>query len=174
MHFQRDLWDGILATDIYSTCKSEQPFWDTYRGCEEDCDKEYRMSQATFNIIAKDCFPFLYSRPTYSLHSARFRYLRSKVVMAFDRGSTVENRKTWFSLVRLSYAIEANVVHSLSRFVPLVIVWCVGCLVSTNGCNQCCSTVLLHCGDEVVETRFRLARKSRLFVAVLRMMHTSN
>ena len=85
MHFQRDLWARILATDMYcvdSTRKSEQPFWDTYRGCEEDWYKEYRMSQATFNIIARDCVPFLYSRPTYSLHSARFRYLRSKVVMA--------------------------------------------------------------------------------------------
>jgi hypothetical protein len=40
------------------------------------------MSQRTFNTIVRDCVPFLYSCPTYSLKSARFRYLRAKVVMA--------------------------------------------------------------------------------------------
>ena len=40
------------------------------------------MSRSTFNQIVIDCVPFLYSRPTYSLKSARFRYLRGKVVMA--------------------------------------------------------------------------------------------
>ena len=35
------------------------------------------MSQATFDTIV-----FLYSRPTYSLISARFRYRRAKVFMA--------------------------------------------------------------------------------------------
>ena len=83
--FQQDMWARILAIDMFcvdSTRKSEQPFWDMYRGCEGDWYKEYRMSQATFNVIARDCVPFLYSRPTYSLKSARFRFLRSKVVMA--------------------------------------------------------------------------------------------
>ena len=74
--FQQDVWARILAIDMFcvdSSRKSEQPFWDMYRGCEEDWYKEYRMSQATFNVIARDCVPFLYSRPTYSLKSARFR-----------------------------------------------------------------------------------------------------
>lgn len=85
MKFQRDMWARILAIDMFCTdptYKSEQPFWDTYRGCEADWYKEYRMSQSTFNIIARDCVPFLYTRPTYSLKSARFRYMRSKVIMA--------------------------------------------------------------------------------------------
>lgn len=83
--FQQDLWIRIIAMDQYCidpTRKSEQGFWETYRGREEDWYKEYRMSTTTFNKIAHDCVPFLYSRPTYSLKSARFRYLRSKVVMA--------------------------------------------------------------------------------------------
>ena len=83
--FQQDVWTQILAIDMFcidSSRKSEQPFWDMYRGCNEDWYKEYRMSQATFNVIARDCVPFLYSCPTYSLKSARFRYLRSKVVIA--------------------------------------------------------------------------------------------
>ena len=40
------------------------------------------MSQSTFYGIVRDCVPFLYSRPIYSLKSARFRYIRSKVVIA--------------------------------------------------------------------------------------------
>ena len=83
--FQQDMWPKVLAIDMFcidSSRKSEQPFWDMYRGCREDWYKEYRMSQVAFNVIARDCVPFLYSRPTYSLKSARFRYLRSKVVMA--------------------------------------------------------------------------------------------
>ena len=83
--FQQDVWAQILAIDMFcvdSSRKSEQPFWDMYRGCNEDWYKEYRISQATFNVIARDCVPSLYSRPTYSLKSARFRHLRIKVVMA--------------------------------------------------------------------------------------------
>jgi DDE superfamily endonuclease len=85
IRFQNNLWARIVAIDEFSvdpTRRSEQPFWDTYRGREEDWYKEYRMSQRTFNTIVRDCVPFLYSRPTYSLKSARFRYLRAKVVMA--------------------------------------------------------------------------------------------
>ena len=85
IRFQDNLWARIVGIDQFSvdpTRKSEQPFWDTYRGREEDWYKEYRMSQATFNTIVLDCVPFLYSRPTYSLKSARFQYLRAKVVMA--------------------------------------------------------------------------------------------
>ena len=94
MHFPRDLWARILATDMYcvdSTRKSEQPFWDTCRGRKEDWYKEYRMSQATFIIITRDCVPFLYSRPTYSLQSARFRYLRSKVVTTLIRYLAIQS-----------------------------------------------------------------------------------
>lgn len=83
--FQQDMWARIVAIDQFCvdpTRKSEQPFWDTYRGREEDWYKESRMSQATFHSIVRDCVPFLYSRPTYSLKSARFRYMRGKVVMA--------------------------------------------------------------------------------------------
>lgn len=85
IRFQNDVWARIIAIDQFSvdpTRRSEQPFWDTYRGREEDWYKEYRMSQRTFNTIVRDCVPFFYSRPTYSLKSARFRYLRAKVVMA--------------------------------------------------------------------------------------------
>jgi hypothetical protein len=85
IRFQNNLWARIVAIDEFSvdpTRRSEQPFWDTYRGREEDWYKEYRMSQRTFNTIVRDCIPFLYSRPTYSLKSARFHYLRAKVVMA--------------------------------------------------------------------------------------------
>ena len=73
--FQQDLWARIIAIDQFCadpTRKSEQPFWDMYRGREEDRYKEYRMSQATFNMIVRDCVPFLYSRPKCSLKSARF------------------------------------------------------------------------------------------------------
>ena len=83
--FQQNLWNRIIAIDLFCidpTRKSEQSFWDTYRGRESDWYKEYRMSQSTFNDIVRDCVPFLYSRPTYSLESARFRYIRSKVVIA--------------------------------------------------------------------------------------------
>lgn len=83
--FQQNLWNRIIAIDLFCidpTRKSEQSFWDTYRGRESDWYKEYRMSQSTFNDIVRDCVPFLYSRPTYSLKSARFRYIRSKVVIA--------------------------------------------------------------------------------------------
>ena len=83
--FQQDVWTRIIAIDEYSidpTRKSEHSFWDTYRGRESDWCKEYRMSQSTFHTIVRDCVPFLYSRPTYSLKSARFRYIRSKVVIA--------------------------------------------------------------------------------------------
>ena len=83
--FQQDLWARIIAIDQFCvdpTRKSEQPFWDTYRGREEDWYKEYRMSQSTFHGIVRDCVPFLYSRPTYSWKSARDRYMRGKVVMA--------------------------------------------------------------------------------------------
>ena len=90
IRFQDNLWARIVGIDQFSvdpTRKSEQSFWDTYRGREEDWYKEYRMSQATFNAIVLDCVRrslnlFLCSRPTYSLKSARFRYLRAKVVMA--------------------------------------------------------------------------------------------
>ena len=60
--FQQDVWARILAIDMFcvdSSRKSEQPFWEMYRGCEEDWYKEYRMSQPTFNVIARDCVPFL-------------------------------------------------------------------------------------------------------------------
>ena len=40
------------------------------------------MSKETFNAIVRDTVPYLYSRPTYSFKSGRFRYLRAKVVMA--------------------------------------------------------------------------------------------
>jgi hypothetical protein len=83
--FEESLWARIIAIDQFCTDptrKSEQCFWDTYRGREEEWYKEYRMSRSTFNQIVIDCVPFLYSRPTYSLKSARFRYLRGKVVMA--------------------------------------------------------------------------------------------
>ena len=82
---EENLWARIIALDQYSadaTRKSEQPFWDVYRGCDETWYKEYRMSKETFNGIVRDSVPFLYSRPTYSLKSARFRFLRAKVVMA--------------------------------------------------------------------------------------------
>jgi hypothetical protein len=55
--FQQDLWARIIAIDefcIDSTRKSEESFWDTYRGREEDWYKEYRMSQATFNIFTHE------------------------------------------------------------------------------------------------------------------------
>ena len=83
--FEESLWARIIALDQYSadaTRKSKQPFWDVYRGYDETWYKEYRMSKETFNAIVRDSLPFLYSRPTYSLKSARFRYLRAKVVMA--------------------------------------------------------------------------------------------
>lgn len=83
--FQQNLWNRIIAIDLFCidpTRKSEQSFWDTYRGRESDWYKEYRMSQSTFNDIVRDCVPFLYSRPTYLLESARFCYIRSKVVIA--------------------------------------------------------------------------------------------
>ena len=83
--FMEQLWARIIAIDEFSvdpTRKSEQSFWDTYRGREDDWYKEYRMSQSTFNGIVRDCVPYLYSRPTYSLKSARFRYIRGKVVIA--------------------------------------------------------------------------------------------
>lgn len=41
--FQQDLWARIIAIDEFCvdpTRKSEQSFWDTYRGCEEDWYKE--------------------------------------------------------------------------------------------------------------------------------------
>ena len=80
-----ELWARSIAIDEFPvdpTRKSEQPFWDTYRGREDDWYKEYHMSQSTFNGIIRDCVPYLYSRPTYSLKSARFRYTRGKVVIA--------------------------------------------------------------------------------------------
>ena len=83
--FEESLWARIIALDQYSsdaTRISEQPFWDVYNGPEEFCYKEYRMSRETFNGIVRDSVPFLYSRPTYSLKSARYRYVRAKVVMA--------------------------------------------------------------------------------------------
>ena len=83
--FQQNLWNRIIAIDLFCidpTRKSEQLFWDTYRGRESDWYREYRMSQSTFYGIVRDCVPFLYSRPIYSLKSARFRYIRSKVVIA--------------------------------------------------------------------------------------------
>ena len=45
--FQQDLWLRIIAMDKYCvdpTCKSEQGFWDTYRGREEDWYKECHKS----------------------------------------------------------------------------------------------------------------------------------
>ena len=83
--FMEQLWARVIAIDEFSvdpTRKSEQYFWDTYRGREDDWYEEYRMSQSNFNGIVRDCVPYLYSRPTYSLKSARFRYIRGKVVMA--------------------------------------------------------------------------------------------
>ena len=83
--FQQDLWARIIAIDefcIDPSRKSEQSFWDTYRGRESDWYKEYRMRQSTFNKIVRDCVPFLYSRATHSLKSAKFRYRRGKIVMA--------------------------------------------------------------------------------------------
>ena len=83
--FQESLWARIIALDQYSTDatrKSEQPFWDVYNGPDEFWYKEYRMSRETFNGIVRDSVPFLYTRPTYSLKSARYRYMRAKVVMA--------------------------------------------------------------------------------------------
>ena len=83
--FQGSLWARIIALDQYSTDatrKSEQPFWDVYNGPEEVWYKEYRMSRETFNGIVRDSVPFLYTRPTYSLKSANYRYMRAKVVMA--------------------------------------------------------------------------------------------
>lgn len=82
---EQSLWARIIALDQYSadaTRKSEQPFWDVYRGCDNVWYKEYRMSKETFNAIVRDTVPYLYTRPTYSLKSGRFRYLRAKVVMA--------------------------------------------------------------------------------------------
>lgn len=83
--FQESLWARIIALDQYSTDatrKSEQPFWDVYNGSEEFWYKEYRMSRETFNGIVRDSVPFLYTRPTYSLKSARYRYMRAKIVVA--------------------------------------------------------------------------------------------
>ena len=83
--FLESLWARIIALDQYSTDatrKSEQPFWDVYNGSEEFWYKEYRMSRETFNGIVRNSVPFLYTRPTYSLKSARYRYMRAKVVMA--------------------------------------------------------------------------------------------
>jgi DDE superfamily endonuclease len=83
--FKESLWARIIALDQYAadpTRKSEQPFWDVYRGSDEFWHKEYRMSKETFNGIVRDTVPFLYSRPTISLKIARYRYIRAKVVMA--------------------------------------------------------------------------------------------
>ena len=82
---KENLWARIIALDQYSsdpTRKSEQPFWDVYSGSDDLWYKEYRMSRETFNGIVRDTVPFLYTRPTYSLKSARHRYLRAKVVIA--------------------------------------------------------------------------------------------
>ena len=81
---KESLWARIIALDQYSSDpirKSEQVFWDMYNGSEELWYKEYRMSRETFNGIVRDSVPYLYSRPTFSLKSARYRYLRVKVVM---------------------------------------------------------------------------------------------
>jgi hypothetical protein len=46
--FQQDIWARIIAIDEFCvdpTRKSEQQFWDIYRGRESDWYKEYRMSQ---------------------------------------------------------------------------------------------------------------------------------
>jgi hypothetical protein len=56
--FQQDLWARIIAIEEYCvdpTRKSEQSFWDTYQGREEDWYKEYRMGQSTFNVIVRNC-----------------------------------------------------------------------------------------------------------------------
>ena len=62
--FMEELWARIIAIDEFSvdpTRESEQPFWDTYRGREDDWYKEYCLSQYTFNGIVRDCVPYLYS-----------------------------------------------------------------------------------------------------------------
>ena len=81
---KENLWKRIIALHQYSsdpTRKSGQPFWDVYSGSDDLWYKEYRMSRETFNGVVRDSVPFLYTRPTYSLKSARHRYLRAKVVM---------------------------------------------------------------------------------------------
>ena len=67
---QRDLWARIIAIDMYcvdSTRKSEQPFWDTYRGCEEDWYKEYRMPLSILSREIEFHFYILVRRIRYSL-----------------------------------------------------------------------------------------------------------
>ena len=82
--YDDDILNLIIADDYSADprYKSEQMFWDVYRGDDDDWYKEYRMSKSTLNRIVSDCVPYLYSIEARGDEFKRYRYTRAKVTMA--------------------------------------------------------------------------------------------